>query len=47
MLENNNKIIKEITDLVTEAKSNLASEINKSVIYVYWNIGRIIVSNEN
>lgn len=47
MLENNNKIIKEITDLVTEAKSNLVSEINKSVIYVYWNIGRIIVSNEN
>ena len=47
MLENNNKIIKEITDLVIEAKSNLANEINKSVIYVYWNIGRIIVSNEN
>lgn len=47
MLENNNKMINEITELVNNAKNNLASEINKSVIYVYWNIGRIIVSNEN
>lgn len=47
MLENNNKMINEITKLVNNAKNNLASEINKSVIYVYWNIGRIIVSNEN
>ena len=35
------------TDLVNEVKSNLSSEINKSIIYVYWNIGKIIVSNEN
>ena len=47
MLENNNKMINEITELVNNTKNNLASEINKSVIYVYWNIGRIIVSNEN
>lgn len=47
MLEINEKMIQEITSLVNEVKSNLASEINKSVIYVYWNIGRIIVSNEN
>lgn len=47
MLEKNKKMIQEITKLVNEVKSNLASEINKSVIYVYWNIGRIIVSNEN
>ena len=47
MLEKNEKMIQEITKLVNEVKSNLASEINKSVIYVYWNIGRIIVSNEN
>ncbi len=48
MLETNNlKMIQEITNLVNEVKSNLASEINKSIIYVYWNIGRIIVSNEN
>lgn len=40
-------MIREITNLVNEVKSNLFSEINKSIIYVYWNIGKIIVSNEN
>ncbi len=48
MLEEvNNKIIKEITDLVNQTRTNLAQEINKSIVYVYWNIGKIIVSNEN
>ncbi len=48
MLEKNgNKMIQEITNLVEEVKSSLSNEINKSIIYVYWNIGRIIVSNEN
>ncbi len=48
MLENiNNKMIEEITNLVNQMKSNLALEINKSIVNVYWNIGRIIVSNEN
>ena len=48
MLEkNNSKMIQEITSLVNEVKSNLSSEINKSIIYVYWNIGRIIVKHEN
>ena len=37
MLEkNNSKMIQEITNLVNEVKSNLSSEINKSIIYVYW-----------
>lgn len=47
MLENNNKMISEITELVAKVKSELANEINKSVVFVYWNIGKIIVSNEN
>ena len=48
MLEKNNgKMIQEITSLVNEVKDNLAREINKSITYVYWNIGKIIVSNEN
>ena len=29
MLENNNKMISEITELVTKVKSDLANEINK------------------
>ena len=41
----NNKMIQEITNLVEKFKSNLANKINKSIIYVYWNKGRIIVSN--
>lgn len=45
--KNNEKMIQEITNLVNEVKTNLAKEINKSITYVYWNIGRIIVSNEN
>ena len=46
MLEkNNSKMIQEITSLVNEVKTNLAKEINKSIIYVYWNIGRIIVKH--
>ena len=48
MLEKNNaKIIAEITNLVNEVKAELANEINKSIVYVYWNIGKIIVSNES
>lgn len=37
------QMIKEITNLFNETKSKLRSEINNSIIYVYWNIGRIIV----
>lgn len=40
-------MIKEITNLVNQMKSNLILEINKSIVNVYWNIGKIIVSNEN
>lgn len=48
MLEKvNNKMLNEITELVNQIKNNLIKEINKSIIYVYWNIGKIIVSNEN
>ncbi len=48
MLEEvNNRMINEITELVNQTRTSLVREINKSIIYVYWNIGRIIVSNEN
>lgn len=47
MLEDNKKMVNEITRLVNEAKIKLVKEVNNSIIYVYWNIGRIIVSNEN
>src|SRR5699024_8724356 len=47
MLEKNNSLVLEISDMVNEVKSNLAIEINKSITYVYWNIRRIIVKHEN
>lgn len=47
MIEKNNKMINEITELINKVKSDLLTEINKSIVFVYWNIGRIIVSNEN
>lgn len=47
MLEKNNTMVLEISTMVNEAKSNLAKEINKSITYVYWSIGRIIVKHEN
>lgn len=47
MLEKNNAMALEISAMVNEAKSNLTKEINKSITYVYWNIGRIIVKHEN
>ena len=40
MLEKNNTMALEISSMVNEAKENLAKEINKSITYVYWNIGR-------
>ena len=45
--KSNTEMIKEITSLVEEVKSNIANEINRSIVFVNWNIGRIIVSNEN
>ena len=47
MLKKNNSMALEISAMVNEAKSNLAKEINKSITYVYWNIGKIIVKHEN
>lgn len=47
MLKKNNSMALEISAMVNEAKSNLAKEINKSITYVYWKIGRIIVKHEN
>lgn len=47
MLEKNNEMVLEISSIVNEAKLHLSKEINKSITYVYWNIGRIIVKHEN
>ena len=43
----NNIIVDEITELANNVKNNISKEINRSIVYVYWNIGKIITSNEN
>lgn len=43
----NNKMINEITELVNQTRKDLTQKINNSIVFVYWNIGKIIVSNEN
>jgi len=39
-------IIEEIKTLITEARANVAREVNSAMIAAYWNIGRIIVERE-
>ena len=36
-------MIEEIINLVNEVKSNLVNQISKSIVYVYRNIGKIII----
>jgi len=47
MIEKSNQMALEISEIVNETKSKLVKDINKSITYVYWNVGRIIVKHEN
>ena len=47
MLEkNNNKMIQEIKDIILSSRKKVAYEVNNTMLYAYWNVGRIIVENE-
>ncbi len=47
MLEkSNNKIIQEIKDIILSSRKKVAYEVNNTMLYAYWNVGRIIVENE-
>ncbi len=47
MLEKNNaEIIKEIKDIILSSRQKVAYEVNNTMLYAYWNVGRIIVENE-
>ena len=39
-------VIKEIRDILEEARNNVARQVNNELIAAYWNIGRIIVDYE-
>ena len=47
MLEKNNaEMIKEIKDIILSSRKKVAYEVNNTMLYAYWNVGRIIVENE-
>ncbi len=47
MLEKNNvKMIQEIKDVIISSRQKVAYEVNSTMLYAYWNVGRIIVENE-
>lgn len=47
MLEKNNvKMIEEIKDVIISSRNKIAYEVNNTMLLAYWNVGRIIVENE-
>lgn len=47
MIENvNNKMIEEINDVIIRIRNKVAYEVNNTMLLAYWNVGRIIVENE-
>ena len=46
MIETNNKIIEEIKQIIIESRHKVVYEVNKTMLNVYWNMGKIIVENE-
>lgn len=47
MLEKNNiQMIEEIKDIIISSRNKIAYEVNNTMLLAYWNVGRIIVENE-
>ena len=47
MIEKNNmQMIEEIKDVITSSRNKIAYEVNNTMLLAYWNVGRIIVENE-
>ena len=47
MLEKSNiKMIEEIKDVIISSRNKVAYEVNNTMLIAYWNVGRIIVENE-
>ena len=39
-------VVKEIRNILEEARSNVARQVNNELLAAYWNVGRIIVEYE-
>ena len=47
MLEENNiQMIEKIKAVIISSRNKIAYEVNNTMILAYWNVGRIIVENE-
>ena len=47
MLEKNNmQMIEEIKNVIIDSRNKIAYEVNNTMLLAYWNVGRIIVENE-
>lgn len=45
-LLNNEALVNEIASIITNARNNVAKQVNNELINAYWNIGRVIVEDE-
>lgn len=47
MIEKSNmQMIEEIKDVIINSRNKIAYEVNNAMLLAYWNVGRIIVENE-
>lgn len=45
-LLNNEALVNEIVSIITNARNNVAKQVNNELLNAYWNIGRVIVEDE-
>lgn len=45
-LTNTNKMIQDIKEVILKSRQKVAYEVNNTMLIAYWNVGRIIVENE-
>ena len=45
-LLNNETLVNEIASIITNARNNVAKQVNNELLNAYWNIGRVIVEDE-
>lgn len=45
-LTKHTSVFEEIKDLLIQARQHVATQVNTELLYTYWNVGRIIVRNE-
>ena len=45
-LLNNEALVNEIASIITNARNNVAKQVNNELLDAYWNIGRVIVEDE-